>query len=179
MTMQFLLDDEQNSYPVLDADEAQSNWWADLTVHACLKSELEAASRRQTELMELIRKTRRAQPCRAPASSVARAISAQGIVPPSAVEQAQSEDMTVPAAKAELQELDSQVNALRMDLRNLETTILTRDPQSMAETGAILRLLSGMLTSGVRIDEDYLADILETASEPCGYLTSLHLQAAH
>lgn len=179
MKMQFGIDDEHNISPVFDAETAQSNWWADLTAHSCLKSELETASRRQTELMEFIRTATHNQPCRAPASSVARAISGQGILQLTAAERAHDDDRAFLAAKIELEELDRHVEALRDDLRCLETIILTRDPQNVAETGAILRLLSGMLMSGVRIDEDYLADILDTAAEPCGNQPDLQIQAAH
>lgn len=178
MKMQFGVEDERNLAPALEAEDALASWWADLTAHGVLKAELEAATRRQTELMEMIRVFRRDQPCRAPRSSIARALSSQGLT--AKAEDAQVEaEVPVPAAKLELEELDRQVDGLRHDLRSLETTILTRDPQTVAETGAILRLLSGMLTAGVRIDEDYLADILETAAEPCGGTLELSAQSAH
>lgn len=165
MALQFGVNEKDKQTLALAVEASPVSWWRDLAAHGQLKAELDGAFRRQIHLMEIIRTGADVQPCKAAIGPVSPSWAPHTRVGTSASPQRR---VSVQAAHEELDALDRQMDDLREQMRGLETTILTRDPETASETAAMLRFVSELLMAGAQLDADYLADVLDTCAEACG-----------
>ncbi len=143
-------------------------WAADMQQHQGFAQRVRELSRRQTTLMEALRLKETAL-----APTDVQAID-DGLYPKLNEGPAWARKMArdqgkppvlVLGAAEELAALDVRIKDLRRAMGRLEVDILTKDPVTADESVMMLRFLASLLASGVKIDPDYIGDLLEACAE--------------
>lgn len=150
------------------------DWFRDIATYDSLTTDCDKICRRQTELMEKIRKSRILQKTAGRLAGRSEISFKSSPTQPSkrAFGKIRARKpllwrngLALANVQAELHLLDAKLAASRARMRKLAARMLTFEPKTQVEAAALIRLVSRVLGTSDKFDRDYIADVLDTCAE--------------
>ncbi len=168
------IDAAESLTEVHDINMTLVDWFRDIATYDSLTKDCEKICRRQTELMERIRKSktlqtpsgRKALGTKTTSPPPSAALLTPNCASPKARRPIFSKTGKVfSGLQTELHLLDAKLANSRTLMRRLAARMMTFDPKTPIEATALVRFVTRVLQSDEKFDREYIADVLDTCAD--------------